>query len=165
MTLRLPAPSAFARVLSGASSPPGSVPAGRDLAGRLHAGRALPIAAALLAGAAVLAGCGTGRTVHLTGDELRVTLSEYRIEPQAVSVPAGRVRIVAHNAGILTHNVQLERGSLDSDERPVLAVIHTLLPGASASVTTGPLRPGAYLLVSGVDDQTTLGMATTLRVR
>lgn len=138
---------------------------GSPRAGRGRAGRALPAAGILLVGASLLAGCGAGQTVRVGGDELRVRLSEYRIQPQAVSVPAGRVRIVARNVGLLTHNLQLERGSLDSAERPVLASIHTLLPGASGSVIAGPLAPGTYMLVSSVDDQTTLGMAATLTVR
>jgi hypothetical protein len=112
-----------------------------------------------------LAGCGAGRTVRVTGHRLDLTLSEYRIAPQTASVPAGRLRLVAHNRGILTHNVELERGSLDSTERTVLATIPTLLPGARASIVAGPLRPGRYLLVSTIDDQTTLGMSATLVVR
>jgi uncharacterized cupredoxin-like copper-binding protein len=123
----------------------------------------------LLAPAAVvpllLAGCGAARTARLPGHELDLTLSEYRIAPAAASVPAGRLRIVARNRGILTHNVELERGSLDSTERTVLATVHTLLPGASETLVTGPLRPGRYLLVSTIDDQTTLGMSATLIVR
>ena len=113
----------------------------------------------------LLAGCGGTRTLHLTGRRLVVTLSEYRITPQAASVPAGRIRIVARNGGILTHNVELERGSLDSSERTVLGRIPTLLPGARGAMAIGPLAPGRYLLVSTVGNQTTLGMAATLTVR
>lgn len=114
----------------------------------------------------VLAGCGTSTTVRTTSHELGITLTEYRITPQTASVPAGRLRLVAQNRGILTHNVELERGSLDSgEERSVLAVIHTLLPGARGAIVTAPLKPGDYLLVSAVGDQTTLGMAATLIVR
>ncbi len=114
----------------------------------------------------LLAGCGASTSLHTTSHELAVALTEYRITPQTASVPAGRLRLVARNRGILTHNVELESGSLDSGERrSVLAVIHTLLPGASGTVVTGPLRPGKYLLVSAVGDQTTLGMAATLVVR
>ncbi|HSZ69721.1 MAG TPA: hypothetical protein VK756_05100 [Solirubrobacteraceae bacterium] len=120
------------------------------------------IAALLLAGCA---GCATTHTVRLPEHQLDLTLSEYRIVPAAASVPAGRLRILARNRGILTHNVELERGSLDSTERTVLATIHTLLPGASEAITTGPLRPGQYLLVSTIDDQTTLGMSAALIVR
>ena len=113
----------------------------------------------------LLTGCGGGQALHLTGHRLAVTLSEYRIAPQTSSVPPGPVLIVARNGGILTHNVELERGSLDSSERTVLARIRTLLPGASGAVRTGPLAPGSYLLVSSVGNQTTLGMAATLIVR
>jgi hypothetical protein len=112
-----------------------------------------------------LAGCGTGRTVRLTGHRLAVTLTEYRIVPGTTSVPAGRLRIVAFNRGILTHNVELQRGTLDSNERPFVAAIHTLLPGASEAVLTPPLTPGRYLLVSTVTNQEALGMSATLIVR
>jgi hypothetical protein len=123
-----------------------------------------PLTAALLA-SLLLAGCGGGATTHLTGHTLRLTLSEYRIVPQAASVPAGPLEIVAHNAGILTHNVTLQRGGLDSSERTTLTGIHTLLPGKSGAVRTSPLAPGRYLLVSTVGNQAALGMAATLIVR
>jgi hypothetical protein len=112
-----------------------------------------------------LAGCGSARTARRSGHELDLALSEYRIEPRTTSVPPGRLLIVAHNRGMLTHNVELERGSLDSSERTVLATIHTLLPGASEAKRTPPLTPGHYLLVSTIDDQTTLGMSASLIVR
>jgi Cupredoxin-like domain len=112
----------------------------------------------------LLAGCSATPAVR-AGHELDLTLTEYRISPRAISVPAGRLRIVAHNRGILTHNVELERGTLDSGERAVLAIVHTLLPGSSGTVVTGPLPPGRYLLVSAVGNQTTLGMVATLTVR
>jgi hypothetical protein len=112
-----------------------------------------------------LAGCGEGTTARVSGHGVALTLEEYRIVPQTVSVPAGRLQIVARNRGILTHNLEVERGSLDSTERTVLATIHTLLPGTSESVLTQPLAPGRYLLVSTVGNQAVLGMSGTLIVR
>ena len=91
-----------------------------------------PLAAALLT-ALLLAGCGSGQTVRVTDHHLALTLEEYRILPQTVSVPAGPLTIAACNRGILTHNVALERGSLDSDERTTLIDIPTLLPGRCGS--------------------------------
>ncbi len=123
-----------------------------------------PLAAALLA-ALLLAGCGTGQTRHLAGHRLALTLEEYRILPQTVSVPAGPLRITACNRGILTHNVALQRGTLDSDERTTLTDIPTLLPGKCGSVLTSPLAAGHYLLTSTVGNQAVLGMAATLIVR
>jgi hypothetical protein len=126
--------------------------------------RLRPLAVTFLA-ALVLAGCGGGASVRVAGHRVALTLQEYRILPQTLSVPPGRLTIVAHNRGILPHNVALERGSLDSSEREVLADVHTLLPGASGSKTTQPLAPGRYLLVSTVGNQAVLGMAATLVVR
>jgi hypothetical protein len=125
----------------------------------------LPALAAALLAAAPLSGCGASRTVHFTGHSVSLELSEYRIVPQNLSVPSGPLRIVARNGGILPHNVELQTGTLDSDERTTLAVIPTLLPGAANSVQTGPLAPGRYLLVSTVGNQAVLGMAGTLVVR
>jgi hypothetical protein len=113
----------------------------------------------------MLAGCGTGRTVRVADHRLHLTLEEYRILPQAVSVPPGPLTIVACNHGILTHNVALQRGSLDSDERITLTGIPTLLPGRCGTVTTQPLAPDRYLLTSTVGNQAVLGMAATLVVR
>jgi predicted small secreted protein len=126
--------------------------------------RLRPLAAVLLA-PLLLAGCGAGRAVRVAGHRLALTLSEYRIVPQTASVPAGRLMIAACNRGILTHNVVLQRGSLDSDERTPLAGIPTLLPGRCDATTTQPLAPGRYLLASTVGNQAVLGMAATLIVR
>jgi hypothetical protein len=135
---------------------------------RLRQARAMrlrSLAVALLA-PLMLASCGEGQTTaRVAGHRLTLTLSEYRITPQTASVPAGALEIVAHNRGILTHNVALQRGSLDSSERSTLADIPTLLPGASGSATTEPLAPGRYLLLSTVGNQAALGMAATLIVR
>jgi hypothetical protein len=124
---------------------------------------------AALAGLAI-AGCWpisdrSGRTVRMAGHHLALTLEEYRILPRTVSVPAGRLAIVACNRGVLTHNAALQRGSLDSDERTTLTAIPTLLPGRCGSVVTQPLAPGRYLLTSTVGNQAVLGMAATLIVR
>ncbi len=126
--------------------------------------RLRPLAAASLA-PLLLAGCGGTRTERVTGHTLTLTLSEYRIVPQTASVPAGPLRIVACNRGILTHNVALQRGTLDSDERTTLTDIPTLLPGKCGSVATQPLAPGRYLLASTVGNQAVLGVAATLIVR
>jgi hypothetical protein len=125
--------------------------------------RLRPLAVALTA-PLLLAGCGAGRTVRVADHSLSLTLEEYRILPQTVSVPAGRLTIAACNRGILTHNVALQRGSLDS-ARTTLTDIPTLLPGKCGSVATQPLAPGRYLLASTVGNQAVLGMAATLIVR
>jgi hypothetical protein len=119
----------------------------------------------LLLAAVLLAGCSSVATLRVRGHRLRLTLEEYRILPQTASVPAGPLTIAACNRGILTHNVALQQGSLDSDERTTLTAIPTLLPGRCGSVTTVPLAAGRYLLTSTVGNQAVLGMAATLIVR
>lgn len=101
----------------------------------------------------------------MTGHRLALTLEEYRILPRTVSVPAGALRITACNRGILTHNVALQQGTLDSNERTTLTDIPTLLPGRCGSVLTSALAAGRYLLTSTVGNQAVLGMAATLIVR
>jgi hypothetical protein len=112
-----------------------------------------------------LAGCGAAPTARVPGHTLRLTLKEYRILPQTASVPAGRLRIMACNRGILPHNVALQHGTLDSTERTTLTDVPTLLPGRCGSVLTQPLAPGRYLLASTVGNQAVLGMAATLIAR
>lgn len=126
--------------------------------------RLRPLAVAALA-PLLLVGCGGVRTTRVTGHTLALTLGEYRIVPQTASVPPGPLRIVACNRGMLTHNVALQRGTLDSGERTTLTDIPTLLPGKCGSVRTQPLTPGRYLLASTVGNQAVLGVAATLIVR
>ena len=48
---------------------------------------------------------------------MRVTLDEYAITPQDISVPSGRVELVARNVGRLTHNLRVEDPAEDPDEQ------------------------------------------------
>jgi hypothetical protein len=119
-----------------------------------------------LAVAAGVSGCGGGRTVRIDGHQLALRLDEYRIVPQSVSVPAGRLRIVARNSGILTHNVAVELGYRGAGGSPIiLGQVRTLHPGASGASKQLNLRPGRYVLASTVANQADLGMTGTLIVR
>ncbi len=115
--------------------------------------------------ALALGGCGAG-TVHLQGHAVQLTLSEYAIRPQNVSVPAGTIEIVAHNHGILTHDVAVERESGPSEaEMPALSSTGTIMPGKSGTLTITLRRPGRYVLASTIANQSDLGMRGTLTVR
>ena len=77
--------------------PPVQLPARRALFG------------ALLAAAIALAtGCSDDDPVREDQPVVRVTLDEYAITPQDISVPSGEVELVARNIGRLTHNLQIE---------------------------------------------------------
>ena len=135
---------------------------------RASAPRRIAPAAAALALAAcglVLGACGTS-TTRVATHELRLRLEEFRFVPQNVSVPPGRLKIVAFNAGALTHDVVIEVGRRDAfGNRPVVATIPTVLPGQSSVPIKVLLPPGQYLMLSNLSNQADLGMTGKLTVR
>lgn len=125
--------------------------------------RKLP--ALFVLGALAFAGCG-GDTdpVRAPDGVVRVVLDEYKITPQDISVPAGRVRLVARNDGILTHNLAVE-----ADERAAgsprrqFGRTPTARPGETVrgEVT---LAPGTYRLSCTLANHDDLGQFGTLQV-
>jgi plastocyanin len=122
--------------------------------------------AVLIAGAAALAGCGGDPPyVAAGGHTVRLRLDEYRVLPQAVTVPAGRIEIVARDTGRLTHNVavvQFDR-PLGEDEEKQYARTPTAHPGETVR-TTVTLRPGKYRLVCTIANHDNLGQYGELKV-
>jgi uncharacterized cupredoxin-like copper-binding protein len=122
------------------------------------------LAAALLTALAV-AGCGGSDPVRLERPSVRVDLSEYAIAPQEISVPAGRVELVARNAGRLTHNLRVERSPSDPEEAAEpLATTPTAMPGGTVRVAV-TLRPGTYRLRCTLGNHDDLGETGELIVR
>jgi uncharacterized cupredoxin-like copper-binding protein len=121
--------------------------------------------AALLAVLVVLlVGCGD-EPVHEAQPVVRVTLDEYAITPQDVSVPSGRVELVARNIGRLTHNLQIEIPPKDPDEQSAaLGHTPTAQPGTTVTATV-TLKPGTYLMRCSLANHDDLGMTGTLIVR
>ena len=119
-----------------------------------------------LAAAATLAACGSDPPyVPASGRAVSVRLDEYRIVPQRVTVPAGRVRIIARNVGRLTHNVavvQFDR-PLGEDEEKQYARTRTAHPGDVVQ-TTVTLTPGKYRLVCTIANHDNLGQYGELKV-
>jgi plastocyanin len=119
-----------------------------------------------LAAAATLAACGSDPPyVPASGRAVSVRLDEYRIVPQRVTVPAGRVRIIARNVGRLTHNVavvQFDR-PLGEDEEKQYARTRTAHPGEVVQ-TTVTLKPGKYRLVCTIANHDNLGQYGELKV-
>ncbi len=134
---------------------PGPVPFPRAI-------RAVPVALAL---ALAAAGCGQ-EPQRIEGRELRLRLDEYRIIPQDVKVSPGRLRIVATNAGRLTHNVKIVRQDPDDLEAPVTEIggTRTAQPGESVPVTFEDLEPGEYRLACTIANHDDLGQYGTLLV-
>lgn len=92
-------------------------------------------------------------------------LDEYRIEPQRITVRAGRVTIVARNVGRLTHNVAIvpyDRAPVGARERRY-ARSATAHPGQTVSARA-VLRPGRYRLVCTLANHDDLGQWGELEV-
>jgi plastocyanin len=134
--------------------PPVQLPARRALFG------------ALLAVAIALAtGCSDDDPVRSDRPVVRVTLDEYAITPQDVSVPPGKVELVARNIGRLTHNLQVEIPPEDPDEQTeTLGQTPTAQPGTTVSATVD-LKPGTYLMRCSLANHDDLGMTGNLVVR
>jgi plastocyanin len=121
---------------------------------------------ALATAAATAAGCGADPSyTAATGHTVRLRLDEYRIVPQAVTVPAGRIEIVARDTGRLTHNVavvQFDR-PLGEDEEKQYARTPTAHPGDVVR-TTVTLKPGKYRIVCTIANHDNLGQYGELKV-
>jgi uncharacterized cupredoxin-like copper-binding protein len=124
------------------------------------------LAAGLALCATAAAGCGRDAPyVAADGHTVKLRLDEYRILPQRVTVPTGRIRIVARDAGRLTHNVavvQFDR-PLGEDEEKQYARTPTAHPGDVVR-TTVTLRPGKYRLVCTIANHDNLGQYGELKV-
>jgi plastocyanin len=116
-------------------------------------------ATAMLLALAALTGCGGDEpTAHVRGHEVQITLDEFSIAPQNVTVAAGRVRFTIANRGRLRHQFRL----WGKDSAPV--EIDTIFPGDEV-VRTADLKPGEYRMVCTVSNHAELGMTGRLIVR
>jgi len=113
------------------------------------------------------AGCGADVAYTRAPDRrVEVRLDEYRVLPEHIEVRAGRVTLVARNAGRLTHNlavVQFERPLGDEEEKHYGEPTKTLFPGQTAE-TTVTLKPGKYRLVCTIANHDNLGQYAELKV-
>ena len=113
------------------------------------------------------AGCGADVAYTRAPDRrVEVRLDEYRVLPEHIQVRAGRVTLVAHNSGRLTHNlavVQFNRPLGDEEEKRYGQPTKTLFPGQSAQ-TTVELKPGKYRLVCTIANHDNLGQYSELKV-
>jgi plastocyanin len=113
-----------------------------------------------------LFGCGRDAPyVPASGRAISMRLDEYRVLPQRVTVPAGRVRIIARNVGRLTHNIAVVQFNrpLGEDEERQYARTPTAHPGEVVR-TTVTLKPGKYRLVCTIANHDNLGQYGELKV-
>jgi hypothetical protein len=86
-----------------------------------------------------------------------VILTEYRMRPSWVSLPAGRVTLRVRNLGRLAHNLVVGSGTRALASSPPIA------PGGRAKLMVD-LRPGTYELLSNLQNDESLGLRARLSV-
>jgi hypothetical protein len=106
---------------------------------------------------APIAACGQTRIVG-THRALEIALTEYRLRPQRVEAPAGRLTIRVHNYGRLTHDLSISTGG------HTVSTTQPIRPGGGAELMLD-LRPGQYLMASTILYDRDLGLYGTLVVR
>ncbi len=120
---------------------------------RVRRGRIL---LALLA-ALGLTACGRSQTVA-AGHPLTVAITEYRLNPSAVTIPGGVITVIVRNDGRLTHDLVIdENGHPEQSSGPVA-------PGEEATMFVF-LLPGHYTMSSSTYIDADLGIRGTITVR
>ena len=133
--------------------------------------------AVTLAGAFDAAACSGGRQAQVTGNLVRVDLSEWSIKAKPASVPAGNVTFAVENRGHVTHELVI----LKTDEPPAaLPAPEGFVDESAAGETAGTLydlrrgrgqtrtfslEPGRYALICNLVGHYQLGMRAALEAR
>lgn len=131
--------------------------------------RPLPFRAIIpvLGAAALLSGCGNPDYVTDRDGVLRLTLGdpEYSITPGRIRVSSGKLKIIARNVGVLTHNVRVEEVvNEEGATAKVFASTQTMQPGESAPSIEIRLFPGKYRLACSIGNHENLGQYAELEV-
>lgn len=127
-----------------------------------RAARLLPV---LLAATALSAACSDPEPIPVENRTIGLRLDEYRIMPQAVSAPAGRLRMIIRNLGLQPHNVAVETiPEIGSDDPAVEIARAATVHAGQRSEVTFVIAPGTYRLVCTIANHDDLGQTGTLVV-
>lgn len=133
--------------------------------------RFLILTAACAAAALALTGCGEPDTVSTSKPILRITVDEYRIVPQNITVKLdpsrnGRLKIAVRNTGQLTHNLVIQIPPRKFRARPVeVDRVKTMHGGEEGDPIKVTLKPGTYRLVCTIANHDDLGQTGELEVK
>jgi plastocyanin len=90
-------------------------------------------------------------------ERVEIEATSYAYSPATVTVPAGRVRFVIHNAADIVHGFEVEGQGMEEE-------IEEIQPGATDSLTVTFAEPGTYEIYCPVDDHEQRGMVGSLEV-
>ena len=130
------------------------------------AARLLPVLLAAAVGGG--AGCGYDPEPEpVENATIGLHLDEYRILPQAARAPAGPLRLIIRNDGLLPHNIAVETiPPIGSEEEPTeIARTETVHSGDRAEVSFTIDEPGEYQLVCTIANHDDLGQIGKLVVQ
>lgn len=119
----------------------------------------------LILAAFVLTACGGSKGPAET--VVNVKLTEYMIQMDKTSIPAGKVKFVIQNAGSLEHEVVLEPGNANDepyDANGVESEAENIAPGTSATLEWTLDTPGDYQLGCHTPGHFEQGMFTEFTV-
>lgn len=124
--------------------------------------RLLPV---LLAAAALSAGCADPTPIPVENRTIGLRLDEYRVLPQAVSAPAGELRMIIRNLGLQPHNVAVETIPEVGSDEPAKEIARTsTVHAGQRSEVTFRIKRGTYQLVCTIANHDDLGQVGTLVV-
>jgi uncharacterized cupredoxin-like copper-binding protein len=92
------------------------------------------------------------------GETVKVSETEYKIDPSDVTVKPGEVTFDVSNDGQTTHNLEVEGPDGDAEIEGDLA------PGDSGQLTVDLSEPGTYEMYCPVDGHKDLGMTGEITV-
>jgi uncharacterized cupredoxin-like copper-binding protein len=140
---------------------------------RRRRGAALAAVAVAGLGALAIAGCGGGDDNGTTtaaqgsatstptggGSTVKMSETEYKLNPSDPSVKTGTVTFDVTNDGKVTHSLEVEGPGVEEELESDLA------PGDTGTLTVDLSKPGKYELYCPIDGHKQLGMEGTLTVK
>ena len=105
-----------------------------------------------------LAACeGAAEDSGAVAERVEIEATSYAYSPATITVPAGRIRFVIHNAADVVHGFEVEGQGVEEE-------VAEIQPGATDSLTVTLEEAGTYEIYCPVQDHEQRGMIGTLDV-